>query len=200
MGKNKKNCRKKLTFGFFINRLYKILLAIKFHILIKPFLKNCGKNSIILNPIFISFENTIIGNNVYIGCHARIESVEDWNGEAYEPEILIGNDVSIEQNLHLICAGVLSIGAGTTISSNVFISDVNHDFKSDKSRKITLNNLIYKRTRIGKNCFIGTGAVILPGSILGDGVIVGANAVLGGVFADNSVVVGAPGRIIKFNE
>ncbi len=200
MGKSKKNYGRKIKIGNLINRLYKFLSVIKYYILIKPFLNYCGKNSLILNPIFISFSNTIIGDNVYIGKHARIESIEFWNGKMYEPEILMGNDVSIEQNLHLICAGFLEIGEGTTISSNVFISDVNHDLKSHKSRKISFNNLIYKKTRIGKNCFIGTGAVILPGSLLGDGVIVGANAVISGVFEDNSVVVGSPGRVIKFNE
>lgn len=200
MGKSEKNSEHKYKLGVIINRIYKTISIIKFCIFIKPFLNCCGKNCIILEPIYISFQNLIIGNNVHVGYHARIESIEFWNGTKYEPKINIEDNVSIEQNLHLICAGLILIGAGTTISSNVFISDVNHDYYMNKSRKVTLNNLIYKETKIGKNCFIGTGAVILPGTTLGDGVIVGANAVLSGTYPDNSVVVGAPGRVIKLNE
>ena len=57
--------------------------------------------------------------------------------------------------------------------------------------------VIIKRTFIGENCFIGTGAVINSGTILGKQCIVGAHAVLSGLYPDYCVIVGAPGRIVK---
>jgi acetyltransferase-like isoleucine patch superfamily enzyme len=41
------------------------------------------------------------------------------------------------------------------------------------------------------------GARIQAGTILGDGCVVGANSVVRGVFEDHSVIVGAPGRVVK---
>ncbi|MNJ54691.1 putative lipopolysaccharide biosynthesis O-acetyl transferase WbbJ [compost metagenome] len=56
---------------------------------------------------------------------------------------------------------------------------------------------IWKKTEIGKNCFIGMGARIQAGTILGNGCIVGANSVVRGHFPDYCVLVGAPARVVK---
>lgn len=45
-------------------------------------------------------------------------------------------------------------------------------------------------THIGKNCFIGHGAIILPGVNIGDLCIVGAGAVVSKDVPDDSIVVG----------
>ena len=50
---------------------------------------------------------------------------------------------------------------------------------------------------IGKNCFIGFGAIILPGVTLGDSVIVTGNSVVGRDVPSNSVVMGNPARVVE---
>ena len=103
----------------------------------------------------------------------------------------------MEQNVHIISGErILNIGDGTTISANVFISNVDHEYK-DIDKSVMEQPLQFKETKIGKSCFIGYGAVILPGTRLGNHCIVGANAVVRGSYPDNCVIAGNPARIIK---
>ena len=50
---------------------------------------------------------------------------------------------------------------------------------------------------IGKNCWIGAGAIILPGVQIGDNVVIGAGSVVTKDIPANVVAAGNPCRIIK---
>jgi len=50
---------------------------------------------------------------------------------------------------------------------------------------------------VGKNCWIGAGAIILPGVNLGDGSIIGAGSVITKPVEPYTVVVGNPARIVR---
>ena len=50
---------------------------------------------------------------------------------------------------------------------------------------------------IGKNVWVGAGAIILPGITIGDNSVVGAGAIVTKDVPENVVVVGNPARIIK---
>jgi acetyltransferase-like isoleucine patch superfamily enzyme len=84
----------------------------------------------------------------------------------------------------------LTIGEGTIWAPNVCIRTGNHDLLDRK--KYHCSNIT-----IGKNCWIGFGAVILPGVILGDNVTVAANAVVTKSFPSNMLIGGIPARILK---
>lgn len=161
----------------------------------KPFFNTIGKMSYIGKPCFLSGTKRIsIGEKDRIFPGIRMEAIEGGR-------IIIGNNVAIEQNVHIISHSTfLKIGNDTTISAGVFISNVNH--KYDDIHKSVMDQGIQKQeTVIGDGCFIGYGAVILPGTILGNHCIVGANAVVKGEYPSNSVIVGAPGRVVKqYNE
>ncbi len=103
----------------------------------------------------------------------------------------------MEQNAHIIATGRLTIGKGTTISGNVYISDCFHEYKNI-DQNISLQELKRKDTGIGENCFIGYGAAIMPGAVLGQQCIVGANAVvLAGNYPDYTVLAGVPARAVR---
>ena len=51
--------------------------------------------------------------------------------------------------------------------------------------------------RIGKNCWIGAGAVIVPGVTIGDNVVVGAGSVVTKDIESNVVAVGNPCRVLR---
>ena len=53
---------------------------------------------------------------------------------------------------------------------------------------------------IGNNCYIATGAKILGGIKIGNNCIIGAGAIVLADIPDNSIVVGAPARVIKNTE
>ena len=76
------------------------------------------------------------------------------------------------------------------------ITDIDHDY-NDITQPISKQNLIIKKTSIGENCFIGSGAKIQAGTILGKHCVIGANSVVRGHFPDYCVIVGVPARIIK---
>jgi acetyltransferase-like isoleucine patch superfamily enzyme len=157
--------------------------------------KKIGLLSYVGCPLFITGGRRIaIGNKVRMFPGARLET---HNGG----EILIGDDTSIGQNLHLISSGEpLTIGKHTTISGNVFITNTDHNYQ-DIGVHILKQKYIVKTTSIGENCFIGYGAVIQAGTILGKQCIVGSNAVVRGIFPDYSVIIGSPARIVKkYNE
>ncbi|MEP3329087.1 CatB-related O-acetyltransferase [Sedimentitalea sp.] len=53
-------------------------------------------------------------------------------------------------------------------------------------------------TVVGNDVWIGQGARILPGARIGSGVIIGAGAVVGGEVPDYAVVIGNPGKVLRY--
>lgn len=157
----------------------------------KLFWGHIGKFTYIGKPVFIEGRKNIkIGDRVRIFPGVRMEAIGTGS-------ISVGNNVAIEQNVHLISSGIeLRIGSDVTISGNVFITNTNHRYdKIDKSVMEQENIVLH--TNIGDGCFIGYGAVIQAGTILGKHCIVGANAVVKGKYPDNCVIVGVPSHIVK---
>jgi acetyltransferase-like isoleucine patch superfamily enzyme len=150
----------------------------------------------IKSPIIFTNKKIRIGKNSIIGYHARIEEVFSYNQDNFEPSIEIGENVRIEQNLHLTCAYHISIGNNTAISANVTITDINHMYL-DTEIPIENQNIEVKQVIIGKNCKIYNNSVILPGVIIGEHVIIGANSVVNRNIPDFSVVVGSPAKVVK---
>ncbi len=150
-----------------------------------------GKRSYIANPIFIYGGRGIeIGSEVRIFPHSRMEA---HNGG----RIRIGDDVSIGQNFHVTSSQILlDIGSHTTISGNVFVTNIDHEY-GEIGKHILRQPFLIGRTSIGENCFIGYGAAIQAGTVLGRQCVVGANSVVRGEFPDHCVIVGAPARIVK---
>lgn len=157
----------------------------------KLILDNIGCMTYIGKPCFIEGGKKIaIGKKTRIFPGIRMEAIGSG-------EIKIGDNCAIEQNVHIISYdSVLNIGNNTTISANVFISNVDHAY-TDISKSVMQQSKIKKETNIGEGCFIGFGAVILPGTTLGKHCIVGANSVIKGEFPDYCVIVGSPGTAVK---
>ena len=159
-------------------------------LLYKLFFGSLGLFSYIGKPLYLSgFSRINIGSKVRIYPMARIEALI---GGA----ITIEDDVSIGQCLHVISALEVKIGKSSTLSANVFITDVDHEYETIDIH-IMNQSLIKSATRIGRNCFIGYGAVIRAGTQLGAQCIVGANSVVKGTFPDYCVIAGNPAKIIK---
>lgn len=165
-----------------------------------PFRKKCfgsfGKNSDIYKPMMIKHKKHIfIGRNVMIRNYARIEPIVEWHGEKYNPVIKIGDNVSVEQSLHLVCANEVIIEDDVTISANVMIMDNSHEFKENMD--VLLQGLVVKKTIVKKGVFIGKNACIMPGVTLGEYCVVGANAVVTKDVPDYAIVAGVPAKIIR---
>ena len=158
--------------------------------ILKPFFKELLLPSYIGKPMLLTGKSRMTMKSwvrIYPG--ARID--------AYYGAIEIQENVSIGQNLHLISGdGKLIIGKNTTISSNVFITNVDHEYR-ELGKSVLEQPTIYQPTMIGEECFIGYGVVIQAGTTLGKHCIVGSNSVVRGDFPDNCVIAGVPAKIIR---
>jgi acetyltransferase-like isoleucine patch superfamily enzyme len=156
-----------------------------------------GTDSVIHKPLLVEDKKCIsIGSHVLIRDGARIETINAWHKEKYAPQLVIEDNVSIEQRVHLECAASLRICHDVTISSDVFISDCSHSYQNVDTNALE-NALEVREVYIGPYSFIGSGAKIMPGARLGTNVIVGANAVVTHAVEDYAVVAGVPARVIK---
>jgi acetyltransferase-like isoleucine patch superfamily enzyme len=157
-------------------------------------LLSCGPRSVVGSPLFWTPEYVALGEDVVIWPGFRIEGV-DIDGLP-PPRIVLGDGVTVQQNLHLTAGGELTVGAGTTILFDVLITDIDHCYEKVGTRVID-QPMKVTATSIGRNCFVGSGARILAGTILGESCVVGANAVVSGEFPAGCVIAGIPGRIVK---
>lgn len=93
---------------------------------------------------------------------------------------------------------LVEIGDGTNISSGAQI--ITHDTVKRCLTNRRLNFIEHAPTKIGKNVYIGTNAVVLKGCTIGDCCIIAAGAVVreNSVIPAYSLVTGVP-AIIKKN-
>ena len=177
------------------------VLTLAYHYMItsvfyKPFLKKSGSRFVIVKPIWFTPKYVSVGNNVVIRNNSRIEGVYNYEGVSYTPHIVIGNEVKIQQNMHLTCASSVHIGDNTAIAANVTISDIDHGYQDIHTPPEKQPLRVYPVV-IHADCKIYNNAVILPGTILGKHCVVGANSVVKGIFPDFCVIAGIPAKIMK---
>jgi acetyltransferase-like isoleucine patch superfamily enzyme len=89
---------------------------------------------------------------------------------------------------------LISIGDRVTITSGVTL--LTHDGATWLTRDERGRRYQYRPVTIGSDVFIGVNAIIMPGVTIGDEVIVAAGSVVTKSVPANSVVAGAPARII----
>ena len=91
----------------------------------------------------------------------------------------------------------LVVGDGTNFGPYSMVHTANHNME-DTERPVTEQGWRDEPpVRIGRNCWVGMGAMILPGVQIGDGVVIGAGSVVVRDVEDYAVVVGNPAKTIK---
>lgn len=133
-------------------------------------------------------DNFSIGRNGIIECTGVISEL----GE----KLVIGNNVGIAANVFISMRGKIVIGDDTIFGPNVAIHAENHNFENF-DMPIRMQGATRKGVKIGKDCWIGSGAIILDGVTIGDGCIVAAGAVVNKDIPDFSIVGGVPAKVIK---
>jgi virginiamycin A acetyltransferase len=92
--------------------------------------------------------------------------------------------------------GMCSIGENTLIASGVhIISGSNQHSFSDLSTPIQQQGGTYTKVSIGKDCWIGNGALVFAN--IGDHSIIGAGSVVTKDIPANSIAAGNPARILR---
>ena len=90
------------------------------------------------------------------------------------------------------------VGDYTMFGPNVTVATAGHPILPELREQVYQYNA---PVHIGRNCWIGAGAIILPGITIGDNVVVGAGSVVKKDIPDNVVAVGNPCKVLrKINE
>lgn len=108
--------------------------------------------------------------------------------------LTVGNGTFFNDGSSVMCCSEITIGPGCAISWGVRILDTDvHQLVRDGAASP------HAPVHIGKDCWIGAGALILKGTKLGDGSVVAAGAVVASEVPSKSLVAGIPARVIREN-
>lgn len=86
------------------------------------------------------------------------------------------------------------VGDYTMFGPNVTVATAGHPILPELREQAYQYNA---SVHIGKNCWIGAGAVILPGVTIGDNTVIGAGSVVTKDIPSNVVAVGNPCRVLR---
>lgn len=93
----------------------------------------------------------------------------------------------------------IRIGQGSNVQENcVFHTDMG--FPLTLGRNCTIGHKVMLHgCQIGDNSLIGMGATVLNGAVIGNNCLIGAGALIteGKVIPDGSLVMGAPGKVVR---
>lgn len=131
-----------------------------------------GDNTIIRPYVFLK-EGTQVGSGCYLGSYFR-----SGGGD------IIGDGVTIRTKA--------TSSPGVKIGDNSFIGP----------HALILHGQVdgaHEPAQIGRNCYIGSGAIINPGVVLCDDVIIGAGAVVTRSIDKPGVYVGIPARVLTYH-
>lgn len=160
-----------------------------------------------------SYRNITIGSNVrfegtiYLRLRAngliRIEddvslSHEIWLVTANDAVLRVGKNTQIGSYCILNAGHGIDIGADCWFAAFVYLNSSDH--KIDRNRLIREQGYEGAPIIIGNDNWIGGHVFVTKGVTTGTGVVLGAGSVVTKDVPDYAIVVGNPGRILKYRE
>ena len=127
-----------------------------------------------------------IGENCYIEppFHAN------WGGR----HVHFGKNVYANFGLTMVDDTHIYVGDYTLFAPNVVVATAGHPIDPAlRARGLQYNAAVH----IGKNCWIGAGALIMPGVTIGDNTVIGAGSVVTHDIPTGVVAVGNPCRVMR---
>ena len=142
--------------------------------------------------------NMKFGSNFTAGVGIRL----DVFASDSKPRLIIGDNVQMNDYVHIAVTDLVTIGDDVLIASRVFISDHNHgDYRGGThchpSTPPALRQLTSAPVHIGHRVWIGEQVCILPGIRIGNGAVVGASSVVTRDVPENTIVAGNPAKVIR---
>jgi lipopolysaccharide O-acetyltransferase len=152
-------------------------------------------------PIYVRGRHAMqLGARLTTGRHVRLDAFPI---EQNRTVLVIGDDVQLNDSVHIGAVELVEIGDHTLIASRVFITDHSHgvyDQPNVGSRPEVMpvdRPIVARPVRIGRNVWLGEQVCILPGVTIGDGAVVGANSVVTRDVPPGTIVAGNPARVIR---
>lgn len=124
------------------------------------------------------------------GCYIEPPFHANFGGK----HVHFGDNIYANFNLTMVDDTHIYVGDCTMFGPNVTVATAGHPILPElRAQGYQYNAPVH----IGKNCWIGAGAIILPGVTIGDNVVVGAGSVVTKDLPDNVVAVGNPCRVLR---
>lgn len=123
-------------------------------------------------------------------CYIEPPLHANWGGKNCH----FGKGVYANFNLTLVDDTHIYVGDYTLFGPNVVVATAGHPIQPELREKTYQYNF---SVHIGRNCWIGAGAVIVPGVTIGDNVVIGAGSVVTKDIPSNVVAVGNPCRVLR---
>jgi len=140
-----------------------------------------------------------LGANLTAGVNCRLDAFPNDLNVCLK----LGDNVQINDAVHIAAIESVTIGDRVLVASNVFISDHNHGsygFNNMHTSPLIppeKRSLSSSPVNIGDDVWIGEFVCILPGVTIGNGSIIGAMSVVTKNIPEYSIAVGSPAKVIK---
>ena len=124
------------------------------------------------------------------GCYIEPPLHANWGGR----HVHFGKNVYANFGLTLVDDTHIYVGDYTMFGPNVTVATAGHPITPElRERGLQYNAAVH----IGRNCWIGAGAIILPGVTIGDDTVIGAGSVVTKDIPSGVVAVGNPCRVLR---
>ena len=123
-------------------------------------------------------------------CYIEPPFHANWGGH----NVHFGKCVYANFNLTMVDDTHIYVGDYTLFGPNVTVATAGHPIDPELREKTYQYN---KAVHIGRNCWIGAGAVIVPGITIGDNVVIGAGSVVTKDIPSDVVAVGNPCKVLR---
>ena len=124
------------------------------------------------------------------GCYIEPPFHANWGGK----HVHFGKNVYCNFNLTMVDDTHIYVGDSTMIAPGVIVATAAHPILPRLRERVYQYNM---PVHIGKNCWIGAGAIIMPGVSIGDNTVIGAGSVVTNDIPANVVAYGTPCRVIR---
>jgi galactoside O-acetyltransferase len=123
-------------------------------------------------------------------CYIEPPLHANWGGR----HIHFGKCIYANFNLTAVDDTHIYVGDYTMFGPNVTIATAGHPILPKLRQDAYQYNM---PVHIGKNCWIGAGAIVLPGVTIGDNTVIGAGSVVTKDIPSNVVALGNPCRVVR---
>ena len=124
------------------------------------------------------------------GCYIEPPFHANWGGK----HVHFGKNVYANFGLTMVDDTHIYVGDYTLFAPNVVVATAGHPIDPElRARGLQYNAAVH----IGKNCWIGAGALIMPGVTIGDNTVIGAGSVVTRDIPAGVVAVGNPCRVMR---
>ena len=124
------------------------------------------------------------------GCYIEPPLHANWGGR----HVHFGRNIYANFNLTLVDDTHIYVGDNTMFGPNVVVATAGHPLLPElREQGFQYNAPVH----IGRNCWIGAGAILLPGVTVGDNAVIGAGSIVTKDVPASVLAVGNPCRVLR---